>query len=332
MKPPRHDLKHWNIRDIVRALMTKEPSIKRLYLFGSRAYGTNSFRSDIDLLAICERPLVAAVLTSWLHEEFPPVDLFESPDNRVAKSLINGSGIIIRGEAGLAEQLDAIELWSAAGGFSTSFDRWDQFTLIDATFAWTILPLAPSVVSLAANFTRRLADEGFPSVFLGSSWDHIGQTLGEVVDRALGTPTHFALQATTISRKSMVLASEFDFQNLIHLVIRPWLPNLERENVVITYADRKKSADFGLERNAIVIEAKHIKNADDERAVIKDLAGLKDFYLRHPNVRLLLFWILVNPGISINEDLLTADYSDLSHSPIVMVRFFKNTLMSAAAN
>jgi hypothetical protein len=325
-EPPRHDLQPWNLRDIIRALTTKAPAIEAVFLFGSRAYGTGSFRSDIDLLAITRTPLAASVLTSWLHQEFPPVDLFESNDRRIARSLINGSGLLARSDTDLIKQLDAQLLWSVSEGFSSSFAKWDQFTVIGANFMMTTFPLAANVVDLAANFTRRLEDAGYLAVFLGSNWDWIGQSLSRVVETALDTPRRFAVQAKYVSGKTIVLASEYDFQNLVHLVLRPWLPTIEKENVTIRYDDQDKVGDFGLAQNTVVIEAKHIKDADDKRAVLKDLAGLTGFYIRNPNVRLLLFWILVDQGVDINMPLIEGDFSDVSHEPVVIVKCFRNTL------
>jgi predicted nucleotidyltransferase len=326
----RSDLKPWNLRDIIRALVTEAPEIEEVYLFGSRAYNTGSFRSDIDLLVRASEPLRQASLTGWVHENFPPVDLFETLDMRVARSLMNGSAVMAK-TGDLVAQLDARLLWRRDAGFDGEFQMWDQFTVTGINFAMTVLPLAPNIVELAGNFTRRLSDEGYPSVFLGSDWASIGWSLAEIVGKALDTPSRFGARAKHIATATLRIADEYDFQNLIHLVLRPWLPSIESENTATRYDGQDKRADFGIERNAIIIEAKHVRNDTDKRAVLKDLEGLKDFYRRNPNVRLLLFLVLIDPSVDFNRHLVEDDFSDTSHTPVVLVRVYTNTLAPSSA-
>lgn len=47
----------WNLKVIINDLIDKYSEIEAIYLFGSRAYNTNSMRSDIDLLAVVSEPI-----------------------------------------------------------------------------------------------------------------------------------------------------------------------------------------------------------------------------------------------------------------------------------
>jgi hypothetical protein len=320
---PRHDLRPWNLQEIVRALNSRIDGIKAVYLFGSRAYRTNSFRSDIDLLVVVEQAIARAAIAPWVHENFNPVDLFETFDCARATSLMNGSSVVAE-DGDLVRRLDAVLLWSRERDFSEEFEFWDQFALSEANFAMTILPLAPNVVELARSFARHLADEGYPNTFLGSNWATIGSNLSDIVAGALDTRTKLGERARSITRAGLTIRSEADFQNLIHLVLRPWLPTLDPENYVVTYQEQRKNADFSIDHNSIVVEAKYMGNNDQKREVLKDLEGLKIFYRYNPNVRLLLFWILVEEDVELDFRSLEADFSDDAHSPVVIVRCFRN--------
>lgn len=319
----RHDLRPWNLQDVIRDLNNVCATIESVYLFGSRAYETGSYRSDIDLLVYSKRPLLQAALCSWINETYNPVDLFETNDLKIARSLINGSAIACRKDD-LIGQLDAIQLWSSESGFSRTFTNWDQFTLKDISYDPTVLPLTAGVAEVARNFAAHLSSEGLPDTFLGSDWLSVGRGICMVIERALECRKKLGGRASSMSKNATTLRDEYDFQNLIHLVLRPWLPSTEPENLVIRYQGQDKKADFSIERNTIVIEAKHIKDDNDKRAILKDLEGLKDFYIQNPNIKLLLFLILVNPGISLDYHRIAGDYSDENHSPVVLVRCLTN--------
>lgn len=135
----------WNLRDIINSLIEKYSEINQIFLFGSRAYRTESYRSDIDLLAICKEPIAIADINSWLHDEYPPVDLFLSTDSITAYSVVNGSKIFYRsdnkkGFKDLIDQIDAISLWDLKDGFNNSFDLWEMRTLIGTEFIMSVIP------------------------------------------------------------------------------------------------------------------------------------------------------------------------------------------------
>jgi hypothetical protein len=86
------------------------------------------------------------------------------------------------------------------------------------------------------------------------------------------------------------------------------------------YDGQKKSADFHLARNRIVVELKFVSDANSKAMVIKTLAGLADFYKSNANVRLLLFGVMVTEGIEVDEAKWEQDYSS-GHSDVIVRTF-----------
>ena len=89
----REDLKVWDLKEIINALIKKAESIEEVYIFGSRSRKTNSYRSDIDLLVYTPHALVhrgvslsAYRLPSLMHtDDLKPSGLRLKPcrnDNR----------------------------------------------------------------------------------------------------------------------------------------------------------------------------------------------------------------------------------------------------------
>ena len=66
----------WNLKEIIDRIISHHIEVQEIYLFGSRAYNTGSLRSDIDLLVIANAQIPLPSINEWLHDEFPPVDLF----------------------------------------------------------------------------------------------------------------------------------------------------------------------------------------------------------------------------------------------------------------
>src|SRR5687768_16174156 len=124
----RKDLDTWNLKEIVRTINSRIDSIEEIFLFGSRGFNTNSYRSDIDLLVYTKTPLRVAEISHWLYEELNPVDVFETNDKQIARSFLNGSSITAD-KNDIVETLQAKLLWTKANDFSTEFDQWEQFTL-----------------------------------------------------------------------------------------------------------------------------------------------------------------------------------------------------------
>ncbi len=68
----------------------------------------------------------------------------------------------------------------------------------------------------------------------------------------------------------------------------------------------------------MVLELKHIKDDGDKRETVKTLKGLKTFYVQHPNIRRLIFAILVDKGVDLDDKKWEADFSYPDNSPSVV--------------
>ena len=121
------------------------------------------------------------------------------------------------------------------------------------------------------------------------------------------------------------MENEYDFQNFFFLTVKPWLPGLGREDVTIRYDGQDKRADFNLFGSQLIWELKHIKDASTQAAVVKSLSGLKEFYSQHPNVRLIIFAILVEKNVTLDGAKWESDYTFTDSEPQVWTRIFRNT-------
>ena len=103
--------------------------------------------------------------------------------------------------------------------------------------------LGKSIENKLNVYFSEMESKNLPITFLGVEWLSIGNNLMSIIEKALDVPSKFSngTKAKNISTQSLKISSEFDFQNLIHLVLRPWLPNTEPENIAITYDGNKKN-------------------------------------------------------------------------------------------
>ena len=316
----------WHLKDIIQDIQARHPMVEEIYLFGSRAYGTSSRRSDIDLLAVCREPLPTRECNEWLNDKYPPVDLFKTLDLNFAESVINGSILKRRGEAALTQQLEAILLWKRSIGFDKSFDRWEQIT--DKNIPFTPTVGAPNIPkgyeSVVRDYAKILGEHGYPNTLLGSTWPDIGFQIGAIVEHSLKVPGWFTERAKCFNKESIRLKSEYDFQNLIHIVLRPWIPTIEPEGTVIKFDGQDKRADFFDPKTGIVIEAKHICDASTKAAVLKTVQGLTSFYKTNPAARLLVFFVLVEPNVDMDDRKIEANFSEVTQQPAVVVKVVRN--------
>lgn len=311
----------WDLKEIIFDLVAKSGSIEEVYLFGSRGHRTNSYRSDIDLLMYSPLALPAVLFGEWINTEYNPVDLFETNDHKNARSLVNGSAIHAA-EGTVEQKLNAVPLWSKANGFS-NFNHWIQQTIQGLTFAMTILPTG-NITSTAKRFIAELNAKKLPNTVIGSDWAEIAESITNLIRAALVVRSNLRTDAKCINSKRLVIKTEYDFQNLIYLVLKPWLPLTEPEPFMISFGSHEKRADFAIEGNGLVIEAKHIRDTSTEAAVLKTLEGLKDFYQTSPNVRSLLFLILVDRGVNIDSALIEQKFSNKTGQIPTLVKILIN--------
>ena len=324
----------WNLEEIIGKITTNHQEIGEMYLFGSRAYKTGSYRSDIDLLAICDAPIPVASINAWLHDAYPPVDLFLCNDGKTASSVVNGSVLSYRegsNSEDLIHQLDAIKLWGKDEGLSKDYVDWNVQTLSGIDFIMSVIPSYPmsNIDKLIENAMCNLRTAGIIPFFSGKTWREIGNTIAEMVEIAMKKPSNYQTKAKNYSFDKLVIKNEYDFQNYIHTVLRPVFPDIEPEPVTITIDGNEKKADFALNCNKVIIEAKWIEDTSKKDQVLKCLDGLSSFYSENPRACCLVFLILYDEKkVDINSHSLEHRFSKVYDTPPIIVRFIPNEFLS----
>jgi hypothetical protein len=173
-----------------------------------------------------------------------------------------------------------------------------------------------------------LEDNRLPNTLIGFKWSEVAKNIAAIVEKSLDVPSKFSngSKAQNINVASVKISTEYDFQNLIHLVLRPWLPSTEAENIAVVFDGNTKNADFSIEGNSLIVEAKYIDSTGKKNDTLKTLEGLKKFYSNNANVRALLFLILVEERVEIDKYKIESEFSQQSKEPSICVKVMFNKL------
>lgn len=324
-----HSVDAYNLEAAVKALTGHFREIEKLYLFGSRRFSTGSSRSDVDILVVLNAHLKPLVLRDYLLETSNAfLDLFIVERGR-ATSIVNESFIERGSTAELISLLNADLLFDRDVGTSEALRQMKNVEVDRrASHAMTVLPGMSDgdgeILALQKYF-KRARDLGLPTrPYLGVSAEDAAELLVEVMRRLPSAAQQVTAFGQARKGWTAALKSEYDYQNLFWISVKPWLPNLGREEVALRYDDQDKRSDFSLFKSQIIIEMKHIKDDGSKRAVLKTLQGLRSFYEQHPNVRVLLFAILVDTGVDLDDAKWEADFSYSQHAPKVRTIVVRN--------
>lgn len=324
MRKKESDL--WDLKELVKEIVKKHPEVNTIYLFGSRAYNTGSRRSDIDILIDSDTVIRTHDITDWIREKYPPVDIFKTTDMKSAESIINGS-VVQSKDLLLDEKLDAIKLWNKESSWNLEFDRWEQLTDKNVEFIMSCtgfyLPEDPHKVIY--NYHSLLSEKGIPYLDTGHDWRDLGYSIEKIITTVFSKPIKFSRKAKNFSFEHIKIKDEYDFQNIIHFLLRPIFPSIQPENKVCTIDNNTKIGDFGIENNKVIIEAKYIKDSSSKNAVVKTIKGLEYFYKFNPNVQLLIFFILYEPSVNIDEIYLEDIFKGKNSLVPIIVKFIENT-------
>jgi len=292
----------YKIKDLAIMLGARFGQIEGLYLFGSRRYRTGSPRSDIDVLVELKpdsriRPVELRVFSS---EVCPALDLFLAEEGK-APSFDE-----------LVTQLEAIRFWRSSGGVIESADiDWTVTVPIEVEFVTTALltgtPISGRWPRSFRSFALQIESLGLPTQpYIGPSAAEVASFIVAAFRRAMDARLRLGPKGVGVS---VNLQNEYDFQNLFYLTVKPWLPGLGREDVTVRYDGQDKRADFNLFSNQVIWELKHVKDANTKSAVAKTLAGLSNFYSAQGNVRIVIFTILVDKDVDLDDAKWEADFS-----------------------
>ena len=313
----------YNLRDLLESLVAQEPGITELYIFGSRAYGTGSLRSDCDVLVNVDpkTQVKASDLRDFALMNCPALDLFLCTDVR-AVSVANDSFVYAPSLATLLTKLDAKQLWTRVSGFSdfafSSSGSWDFKTSALANFAATVLPDDTIEEFSWPSIIKRVEPLGLPIR------PFIGDTLVKATTQIIEVSRRMILRANQVGQRGSAkdgwtvnLKSEYDCQDLFFTIVKPWLPGLTREDVAISFDGQDKRSDFSLFGGKLIIEMKFIASEAKKAEVVKTLDGLSIFYRRNANVGALLFIIFVKENVQLDARLWESNYSFLTTLPTV---------------
>lgn len=316
----------YDLRHLTEQLTTAFPQIAALYLFGSRRYRTGSLRSDVDILV--ELADAAHVrpndLRNFVGDHCPALDLF-IVDGGKATSCANESFVRADSLASLVSRLEAICFWTRLDGARAVDIDW-QFKVPSAvafvpTAMITEEPIPGHWPRSFRAFAKDIESAGLPVQ------PYIGSTVVELADFLIRTVQNLISTSDDLNPRGkgwkVLIKTEYDFQNLFFISIKPWLPSLGREELTIAYDGQTKTADFNLFSNKIIFEMKHITDTGTKAAVAKTLKGLGSFYRSHPNVEIIVFAVFVAKDVDLDEAKWESDFSFTQRAPQVLTRIFR---------
>jgi len=323
------ETKKYNLKILLEELVSQQPNLEEIYLFGSRAYKTGSLRSDCDLLLkVSDKGHVKGFeLTDFADARCPALDFFLASEGK-ATSCANHSFVQAASFPDLVKKLDAIPLWSRRHGFAQfEFDlesRWVFETAMTASFPPTMLPNDYLLAETWKATLARAEAAGLPvRPYIGDTIEKATAQIVEVAHKMIMSASDLGQRGKAKEGWTVNLQSEYDCQNLFWTVVKPWLPGLGREEVTIRYEKQDKIADFTLFDGRVVIELKFIESELKKREVLKDLDGLSRFYSRNGNIRCLLLLIYYKEEANIDAMKLESDFTFLHNTPSVVTYLIK---------
>ena len=318
----------FDLEAIIKILIDKFKEIERVYLFGSRRFETGSSRSDIDILIVLNERIKPSVLRDFTLEHSTALDLFIL-DNGKAISVANESFIETENNDALVRSVNAVLLYDRSLGISEELIKRKQVEVDKRiNHELTSLPNGNAEyfeISALTKYFKKARENGLPAKpYLGASTKEASDFIVEILKGLISSVHSVTSHGQAKTGWTKNLKDEYDFQNLFWIIIKPWLPNLSRENVELKYDKQEKRSDFNLFDNQLVIELKHVKNNEDKRAIVKTLEGLKSFYVQHPNIRVLIFGILVEQEVVLDDRKWEIDYSYSENQPRVKTVVIRN--------
>lgn len=129
-----------DLGDIADSLVEMFPDIKGLYIFGSRAFGTGSTRSDIDILVEYDNHIRPAKMREFIEWQCKALDLFLIDKNNKAISTQNESYVQEDTFENLISKLNAKKFWEKGKGRLPIDIPWKQSVRSDIVFVPSALP------------------------------------------------------------------------------------------------------------------------------------------------------------------------------------------------
>jgi REase_DpnII-MboI len=103
-----------------------------------------------------------------------------------------------------------------------------------------------------------------------------------------------AMHPLALRRRGAVplsFATEYDVQDLLHALLRPWVADIRPEEFTPSYAGTSTRMDFLLPAHRAVIEMKFVRDADHAKKIGNELIEDIEHYRKHPDCGIL--WCVV---------------------------------------
>lgn len=135
-----------------------------------------------------------------------------------------------------------------------------------------------------------------------SSIDELLEVLVKGLPRAMHPLTHRRKNSI-----SLVFSSEYDVQDLLHALLRPWVADVRPEETTPSYAGSNTRMDFLLPEHSLVIETKLVRDNQHGKRIGKELVLDIDHYRAHQDCKI-LWCVIYDPNHYIqNSDGLKRD-------------------------
>lgn len=180
------------------------------------------------------------------------------------------------------------------------------------------------------RFGRILPQGALSTAQLSSSEDRRAPTkpaqveeLLEVIVRGLRRAMH-PLTHRRKGSQQLSFGSEYDVQDLLHALLRPWIGDIRPEEFTPSYAGSSTRMDFLLPVHSLVIETKIIRDRSHAKRVGDELIIDIEHYRRHQSCKILWCVIYDPEGLVTNADGLKNDLegSRSSRDGRIEVRLF----------
>jgi len=137
-----------------------------------------------------------------------------------------------------------------------------------------------------AETKRTHAGTSVPTPIKPQSIDELLAILIRGLRRAMHPLTHRRKGAAALS-----FTTEYDVQDLLHALLRPWVSDIRPEEFTPSYAGSSTRMDFLLPAHGAVIELKFVRNRAHAKTIGNELIIDIEHYRKHPECRTL--WCVV---------------------------------------
>lgn len=100
--------------------------------------------------------------------------------------------------------------------------------------------------------------------------------------------------------QSLLFTSEYDIQDLLHALLRPWISDIRPEEFCPSYAGSNTRMDFLLPAHNLVIETKRVRDKAHASKVGDELIIDIEHYRKHPNADH-LWCVIYDPELYISN-------------------------------